>query len=162
MYRYRIVKIRKAGNKNIYEVQDLSDNQNIEMTLKELKPFLDDNEVINAVYKNNQVSSTLDIAVCMQTLLQQMENIRIIKVEVVNVSKSKIKRKLKVYNYANRDITYLVYQVLHRFCDITMKDELEVTGIGVDAAFLVMKMLNDEGRKCGLGDVISSYISLEK
>ena len=102
----------------------------------------------------------MDIAECLDALIKSLEGIRFVKIKIVSVSKSKLKSRMKIYNYGNSDITFLVYQVLHRFCDITMSDELEVSGNGMDMCLHVMNMINSEAKRCGMADILDSYLSV--
>lgn len=154
-YRYRLKGVKKETKCYLYALQDLRSNEIVYMNLKELKPCLDANLVINAIYKYNKVHNVPDAADSINKLIQCLNNNDCVRVAITYTNKAKTTTHMKFYNMANKDITYKVYQVLIRKCSMSVKDELIVSGAYENVVATVIKTINVEAVACGLAPVIN-------
>lgn len=162
MYKYRLLGVQKMGNKNIYSVNFLGTN-NIKMVgLHDIKQALIDNEFTNAVLKGGKVVEVYDVQDALKELYAALEGQNTVQVKVVRTSSDKSHRYTKFYNMNGRDITKVFWFILQRYYSLTQKDELSISGGGMDMIYHTLKMVNGEAHLLGMGDVVSEEYSLYK
>ena len=161
MYQYRLLGANKVGNKNLYSVAKLDSTENYLWPLSKFKPVLEKGEVVNAIWKN-RVLKTHDVMQGLAMLDESLQGCRVLQAEVKRVVDGGKRRYICFYNAMGDDVTYYVWMVLSKYCSLTQKKELSVSGVGMDMIWWVLKALNSEARNCGYPPVVEERYNLYK
>ena len=161
MLRYRLLNVEKMGKQNYYTLEDLQRRSYIKITLKELKPILEANEVVNANWKS-KVVETPDVAINLRILPKSLAGNSTVWVLERRDKAAPEWVYYRFFNHQGLDITGAIYGSTKGDWNIKLNNFLSVRIESNDMAKVIVDRINGYARDLGILPPISNIERLQR
>lgn len=161
MLKYRLLSVEKMGKNNFYTLEDLHKVNYTQITLKELKPILLANEVVNAKWKS-KVVETPDVALGLKVLSKMLSGSSTV---LVLERRDKAAPDWVYYRFFNQqglDITAAIYGATKGEWNIKLNNFLSVRIEGSDMTKVIVDRINGYAKDLGILPLINRVEKLQR